>query len=92
MRLNAALPVLVATLLAVATQSAAAGGGQQLKLKVGYYNAKKCGGVEPIVRDEVYKTLNADRSKGAALVRLFFHDCWVKVRKHYAITLSYVLP
>lgn len=88
--LNAALPVLVATLLAVATL-AAAGGGQQLK--VGYYNAKKCGGVEPIVRDEVYRTLNADRSKGAALVRLFFHDCWVKVPKHYAITvLSYVLP
>ncbi|CAN6251671.1 unnamed protein product [Urochloa humidicola] len=76
MKLNAALlPALVATLLIVATQSAA-GGGQQLT--VGYYNAKKCGGVEPIVRDEVYKALNADRSKGAALVRLFFHDCWVK--------------
>ncbi|KAF8693225.1 hypothetical protein HU200_038606 [Digitaria exilis] len=70
MKLNAALPVLVATLLAIATQSAA--------LKVGYYNDKKCAGVEPIVRDEVYKTLNYDRSKGAALVRLFFHDCWVK--------------
>ncbi|CAN6278650.1 unnamed protein product [Urochloa humidicola] len=75
MKLNAALPALVATLLIVATQSAA-GGRQQLA--VGYYNAKKCGGVEPIVRDEVYKALNADRSKGAALVRLFFHDCWVK--------------
>ncbi|OEL13329.1 Peroxidase 2 [Dichanthelium oligosanthes] len=51
------------------------GGGQQLT--VGYYNAKNCGGVEPIVRGEVYKALAADRSKGAALVRLFFHDCWV---------------
>ncbi|CAL4969188.1 unnamed protein product [Urochloa decumbens] len=76
MKLNAALPALVATLLVVATQLAAAAGSQQLA--VGYYNAKKCGGVEPIVRDEVYKALNADRSKGAALVRLFFHDCWVK--------------
>ncbi|KAF8686577.1 hypothetical protein HU200_043581 [Digitaria exilis] len=73
MGLNAALPVLVATLLAVATLSAAGGGKQPLK--VGYYNGKH-GGVEPIVRDEVYKTLNVDRSKGAALVRLFFHDCW----------------
>ncbi|RCV06529.1 hypothetical protein SETIT_1G170300v2 [Setaria italica] len=75
MKLNAALPSLVATLLIVATQSAA-GGGQQLT--VGYYNAKKCGGVEPIVSDEVYRALAADRSKGAALIRLFFHDCWVK--------------
>ncbi|KAF8686203.1 hypothetical protein HU200_043584 [Digitaria exilis] len=63
MGLNAALPVLVATLLAVATLSAAGGGKQPLK--VGYYNGKH-GGVEPIVRDEVYKTLNVDRSKGAA--------------------------
>ncbi|WVZ75293.1 hypothetical protein U9M48_023363 [Paspalum notatum var. saurae] len=81
MKLNAALlPALVATLviMVMATQSsAAASGGAGQYLVPGYYNAKKCGGVEPIVREEVYKALNADRSKGAALVRLFFHDCWV---------------
>jgi hypothetical protein len=37
--------------------------------------------VEGIVRETVKAALNADLTKGAALVRLFFHDCFVRVSK-----------
>ncbi|RLM92791.1 peroxidase 1 precursor [Panicum miliaceum] len=45
---------------------------------VGYYNDKCNGSVEGIVRETVKAALNADLTKGAALVRLFFHDCFVR--------------
>lgn len=48
---------------------------------VGYYNGKCNGSVEGIVRDTVKAALDADITKGAALVRLFFHDCFVRVSK-----------
>jgi peroxidase len=60
---------------AVVVPSAAPGG-----LTVGYYNGK-CNNVnvESIVYNTVKDFLDADRSKGAALVRLLFHDCFVRV-------------
>ena len=63
---------------AVVVPSAAPGG-----LTVGYYNGK-CNNVnvESIVYNTVKDFLDADRSKGAALVRLLFHDCFVRVIKH----------
>ncbi|EEE54388.1 hypothetical protein OsJ_01405 [Oryza sativa Japonica Group] len=59
---------------AVVVPSAAPGG-----LTVGYYNGK-CNNVnvESIVYNTVKDFLDADRSKGAALVRLLFHDCFVR--------------
>lgn len=84
MKLDAALSVLVATtLLVIAAMQSAAASGSSMYLMNGYYNAKGCGGVETVVKQEVYKALDYDRSKGAALVRLFFHDCWVHVSKRF---------
>nr|CAB3472944.1 unnamed protein product [Digitaria exilis] len=45
---------------------------------VGYYNGKCNCSVEGIVNDTVKAALDADITKGAALVRLFFHDCFVR--------------
>ncbi|CAO2162241.1 unnamed protein product [Urochloa humidicola] len=45
---------------------------------VGYYNGKCNCSVEGIIRDTVKAALDADITKGAALVRLFFHDCFVR--------------
>ncbi|KAL6899105.1 hypothetical protein ACP4OV_005763 [Aristida adscensionis] len=75
MKLNAvAPPALVApTLLVIAAQlQAAAADGYSTP---GYGN--NYSPVEVIVRQEVEKALAYDRSKGPALIRLFFHDCWI---------------
>ncbi|KAJ1261478.1 hypothetical protein BS78_09G032500 [Paspalum vaginatum] len=66
----AAAALQVALLLA----AAAAGHGH---LKVGYYE-KTCPGVEEVVKHHVAKAVRADRGSGAALVRLIFHDCFVR--------------
>ncbi|XP_006645788.2 peroxidase 2-like [Oryza brachyantha] len=58
----------------VAAPSAAARDGE---LKVGYYDGK-CRGVEGIVRLHVVRALAQDRRTGAALLRLIFHDCFVR--------------
>ncbi|TVU24502.1 hypothetical protein EJB05_26944, partial [Eragrostis curvula] len=47
------------------------------ELEVGYY-ANKCKDVEKIVKWHVVKALKARRRTGAALVRLLFHDCFVR--------------
>ncbi|KAG8051992.1 hypothetical protein GUJ93_ZPchr0001g31630 [Zizania palustris] len=47
------------------------------ELTVGYY-AKKCKGVENIIKWHVIKALKQNRRTGAALVRLLFHDCFVR--------------
>lgn len=51
------------------------------KLELGYYN-KKCkgkdGGVEDVVRKHVTKAIKENHRIGASLVRLIFHDCFVR--------------
>jgi len=47
------------------------------ELKLGYY-AKTCRGWENVVKDHVAKAIRANRASGAALVRLIFHDCFVR--------------
>ncbi|TVU21304.1 hypothetical protein EJB05_30932, partial [Eragrostis curvula] len=47
-------------------------------LTVGYYNDKCNRSVQGIVRDTVRAALDADSTKGAALIRLLFHDCFVR--------------
>lgn len=64
--------LVVAVVLAVAVAAAEAG-----ELKVGYYD-KSCRGVENVVKWHVIKAIKADRKVGAALVRLIFHDCFVR--------------
>jgi peroxidase len=76
------MKVLVALVAALCTavlamQAPAAVGRSHLK--VGYYNSK-CRGVEDVVKYHVAKAIEANRKNGAALVRLIFHDCFVRVR------------
>ncbi|XP_006644090.1 peroxidase 2-like [Oryza brachyantha] len=47
------------------------------ELKVGYYG-KTCKGVENVIKWHVIKALKQNRRTGAALVRLLFHDCFVR--------------
>uniref|UniRef100_A0A0D9Y753 Plant heme peroxidase family profile domain-containing protein n=1 Tax=Oryza glumipatula TaxID=40148 RepID=A0A0D9Y753_9ORYZ len=47
------------------------------ELKVGYYD-DKCSGVEDVVKSHVIKAIILNRGNGAALVRLIFHDCFVR--------------
>jgi len=75
MKVSAVVLVLVA-FQAAAVQATAPG-----TPTVGYYNDKCNCSVEGIVRDTVKAALDADITKGAALVRLFFHDCFVRVSK-----------
>ncbi|CAN6336223.1 unnamed protein product [Urochloa humidicola] len=46
-------------------------------LKLGYYK-KTCPGWENVVKYYVAKAIKANRGSGAALVRLIFHDCFVR--------------
>ncbi|XP_047078072.1 peroxidase 2-like [Lolium rigidum] len=46
-------------------------------LKVGYYN-KKCRGVEDVVKGHIIRAIKKNPRVGAALVRLVFHDCFVR--------------
>uniref|UniRef100_A0A0E0JHF4 Plant heme peroxidase family profile domain-containing protein n=1 Tax=Oryza punctata TaxID=4537 RepID=A0A0E0JHF4_ORYPU len=75
MRLSVAiLCALVAVQAALLLAGSAA---EASELKVGYYN-KKCKGVENVIKWHVIKALKQNRRTGAALVRLLFHDCFVR--------------
>ncbi|PWZ44697.1 Peroxidase 2 [Zea mays] len=69
----ALLLVLVAQAPSAAEGSHHGGAG----LKLGYYK-KTCPGVENVVKYHVAKAIKANRGAGAALVRLIFHDCFVR--------------
>ncbi|TVU21301.1 hypothetical protein EJB05_30929, partial [Eragrostis curvula] len=77
MKLSAAvLCALVAVQAAVLLASVSS--AQADELEVGYYN-KKCRGVENVIKWHVIRAIKAHRRTGAALVRLLFHDCFVRV-------------
>jgi peroxidase len=71
-----ALVAVQAAVLLASVSSAEAG-----ELKVGYYG-KKCRGVENVIKWHVIRAIRANRRTGAALVRLIFHDCFVRVSTH----------
>lgn len=48
------------------------------QLRVGFYNST-CPQAETIVRQAVQNQFNSDRSITAALLRMHFHDCFVRV-------------
>ncbi|XP_015089672.1 peroxidase 44-like [Solanum pennellii] len=49
------------------------------QLQVGFYNTKtRCPSAETIVRDTVRTRFSSDRSITAALLRMYFHDCFVR--------------
>ncbi|TVU21311.1 hypothetical protein EJB05_30939, partial [Eragrostis curvula] len=74
MKLSAVAVVLFALQATVAVVQSTAPG----TLTVGYYNDKCNRCVEGIVRDTVRAAIEADSTKGAALIRLLFHDCFVR--------------
>lgn len=59
----------------------------QAQLQVGYYSGS-CNMAEFIVKDEVTKAFFQDRGLAAGLVRLHFHDCFVRVRSHNTLFSS----
>ena len=67
------LPMAMALLLLAFGSSPAAA-----QLEVGYYS-KTCPSVEAIVRNETEKILAAAPSLAGPLLRLHFHDCFVRV-------------
>lgn len=48
-------------------------------LAIGFYN-EKCPGAEDLVLEEMRDIVHEDRTLGPALLRLLFHDCFVRVR------------
>jgi len=71
-------------LLLLASSSPAAG-----QLEVGYYS-KTCPNVEAVVREEMEKIISAAPSLAGPLLRLHFHDCFVRVSVAVQIIDSYL--
>jgi peroxidase len=71
--------VLLASAAPAALAAVAAGG-----LDTGFYS-KMCPEVEKIVRDEMVKILKEAPSLAGPLLRLHFHDCFVRVRLDHCI-------
>lgn len=50
----------------------------EAQLKVGFYS-HSCPRAEAIVKEEIEKALDDDEGVGADLLRMHFHDCFVRV-------------
>ena len=50
------------------------------QLSSGFYS-KSCPRLESIVRAGMTKAVNKEKRIGASILRLFFHDCFVNVRR-----------
>jgi ABC-type antimicrobial peptide transport system permease subunit len=70
--------ILLCALVAVQAALLAAPSAEASGLKVGYYN-RKCKGVEAVVKGHIIRAMKKNPRVGAALVRLVFHDCFVRV-------------
>jgi len=74
-----AIKPFVIMLLPVALLLLAAGSSPVVaQLELGYYS-KTCPNVEAIVRTEMEKIISAAPSLAGPLLRLHFHDCFVRV-------------
>lgn len=65
------LPLVLALAFSVTSQIEA-------ELQVGFYR-DKCRAAESIVRDEVENAFQRDKGIASGLLRLHFHDCFVRV-------------
>jgi hypothetical protein len=70
--------IILCALVAVQAALLAAPSAEASGLKVGYYN-KKCKGVEAVIKGHIIRAMKKNPRVGAALVRLVFHDCFVRV-------------
>lgn len=58
------------------------------KLKMNYYH-KSCPSVEKIVKEITWSKVAADPTLAAKLLRLHYHDCFVRVRIFFFLSIIF---